>query len=197
MGKLVVSEFVSLDGVFGDPGGGEGSGYGGWTFSFERGDDGDRFKFDELMASDAQLLGRITYEGFAANWPTMEGAGEFGEKMNQMPKYVVSTTLKDPTWANTTVIRDDVIKEVTGLKSRHAGDVLVSGSGQLVRALMRHGVVDEFRLMTFPIVLGSGKRLFEDATTTALTLAEVRPVGSDGVTVSVYRPRDGRGGNAS
>src|SRR5437899_11946500 len=106
MRKVIVSEFVTLDGVMEDPGGAEGFDRGGWAFQFDRGPEGDKFKLDELLASDAQLLGRVTYEGFAKAWPTMRGTGEFGEKMNEMPKFVVSATLENPEWNNTSVIRD-------------------------------------------------------------------------------------------
>ena len=179
MGNLVVTEFVTLDGVIEDPGGGDKSARGGWAFQFDRGAEGDKFKLDELMASDAQLLGRVTYEGFAAAWPTMEGTGAFGEKMNAMPKFVVSSTLEDPTWNNTTVLRGDLVSEVGGLKERFAGDILVAGSAQLVQALFAHDLVDELRLMVFPVVLGAGKRLFADAPSTVpLTLVEARQTGA-------------------
>ena len=135
MGKLVVTEFVTLDGVIEDPGGSEQSPVGGWAFRFERGEAGDRFKLDELEASDAQLLGRVTYEGFAAAWPGRD-AGEFGEKMNAMPKFVVSSTLTDPTWNNTTVLGGDLRAEVAALKERHDGDILVAGSATLVQGLL-------------------------------------------------------------
>src|SRR5512133_4377351 len=159
MGKLVVTEFVSVDGVFQDPGGTGEMGRGGWSFKFNRGDDGDQFKLDELMAADVQLLGRVTYEGFAAAWPTMSDEVGFAEKMNNMPKYVVSTTLENPEWTNTTVIKDDVAGQVAKLKDEVYGDILVAGSGQLVNALLAEDLVDELRLMVFPIVVGQGKRL--------------------------------------
>jgi dihydrofolate reductase len=173
MGRLVVTEFITLDGVVEDPGGGEGSEYGGWAFKFERGEAGDRFKLDELMASDAQLLGRVTYEGFAAAWPKMAGTGEFGEKMNGMPKFVVSSTLSDPEWNNSTVISGDLVAEVEKLQQRFDGDILVAGSATLVQGLLAHDLVDELRLMVFPIVAGGGKRLFADGTgPTTLRLVE-------------------------
>ena len=163
MGKLVVTEFVTLDGVFTDPGGSEQTERGGWAFAFERGAEGDRFKLAELQAADAQLLGRRTYEGFAAAWPAMEETtGEFGRKMNAMPKYVVSSTLEEPAWRNTTVLRGPLAAEVVALKAQYPGDVLVAGSGQLVRGLLAEGLVDELRLMVFPVVLGAGERLFPD-----------------------------------
>ena len=164
MGKLVVTEFVTLDGVMEDPGGGEKDRFdrGGWAFQFDRGEDGDAFKFDELEAADAQLLGRVTYEGFAKAWPTMEGTGEFGEKMNSMPKFVVSSTLEDPTWNNTTVLGADWPSEVAALKERYEGDILVAGSAQLVHGLLEHDLVDELHLIVFPVMLGAGKKLFAD-----------------------------------
>jgi len=190
MGKLVVTEFISLDGVFEAPGGASDYKHAGWTFKFNRGPEGDQFKYDELMAADAQLLGRLTYEGFAAAWPTID-AGDFGEKMNTMPKYVVSTTLsdKDATWTNSTVIRNDVPTQIAQLKQKVKGDILVAGSGRLVQTLAEHDLVDEYRLMVFPIVLGSGKRLFGDGTPlTKLELMDTKPVGPDGIFVLTYKP---------
>ena len=190
MGKLVVTEFITLDGVIEAPGGGEAFQQGGWVFKFNRGDDGDKFKVDELMAADAQLLGRVTYAGFAQAWPTMN-TDEFGRKMNNMPKYVVSTTLRDAdaTWTNSTVIRDDVPGQVARLKSQVAGDIIVAGSAQLARTLAEHGLVDEYRLMVFPIVLGSGKRLFGDRSPSlTLRLVDSKPVGPDGVVILTYAP---------
>jgi len=184
MGKLIVTEFITVDGVIDSPG------EAGWVFKFNRGEEGDKFKIDELMAADAQLLGRITYQGFAQAWPSM-GADDFGKKMNSMPKYVVSTTLTaaDATWENSTVISSDVAVEVSRIKEQTAGDLLVAGSGNLVRTLAAHDLVDEYRLMVFPIVLGTGKRLFsEGSPRTELQLVESRPVGPDGVVILTYRP---------
>ena len=183
MGKLVVTEFMTLDGVFEDPGGAEPFEHGGWSFKFDRGD-GEEFKGEELKAADALLLGRTTYDAFAAAWPTME-AGWFGEKMNSMPKYVVSSTLESPEWTNSTVISFD---EVAGLKERHDGDILVSGSGQLARGLFAAGLVDECRLMVFPTALGSGKRLFDGVSApVVLKLTETRPAGE--CLILIYAPR--------
>jgi dihydrofolate reductase len=186
MGKLVVTEFISLDGVFEDPGGSEDYEHGGWTFEYDRGEDGDKFKLDELMDADVQLLGRVTYEGFAAAWPSREGP--FADKLNNDPKYVVSTTLTDPAWENTTVISDDVANEISALRDRTEGTILVAGSGTLVRTLLEEDLVDELRLMVFPTILGRGRRLFPDGIDRLkLELAETRTVGPDGVQVQVYR----------
>ncbi|MFL5926818.1 MAG: dihydrofolate reductase family protein [Gaiellaceae bacterium] len=162
MGKLVVTEFITLDGVIEDPGGSEGSERGGWAFAFERGAEGDQFKLDELMTADAQLLGRKTYEGFAAAWPSRTDEGGFSDRMNSMPKYVVSTTLASAEWQNTTVVAGDLPGAIGRLKERYDGDILVAGSGRLVRSLLQEGLVDELRLMVFPVVLGMGARLFAD-----------------------------------
>jgi dihydrofolate reductase len=186
MGKLVVTEFVSVDGVFEDPGGSEDFEHGGWTFEYDRGDAGNQFKLDELMEAEVQLLGRKTYEGFAAAWPSREGP--FAEKLNSDPKYVVSTTLEDPEWQNTTVISGDVAGEISQLKDETGGDILVAGSGTLVRTLLEAGLVDELRLMVFPTILGRGKRLFPDGIDRLkLKLAETRTVGPDGVQVQIYQ----------
>jgi dihydrofolate reductase len=185
MGKLVVTEFVSVDGVFEDPGGSEQFEHGGWTFEYDRGDEGNKFKLDELMEAEVQLLGRVTYEGFAEAWPSREGP--FADKLNNDPKYVVSTTLTEPSWQNTTVISDDVPGQIAALKARTNGTILVAGSGTLVATLLEHDLVDELRLMVFPTVLGRGKRLFPDGIDRIkFTLAEARTVGSDGVQVQVY-----------
>jgi dihydrofolate reductase len=191
MGRIVVSEFVTLDGVIEAPGGGEDFEHAGWSFQFNRGEDGDKFKFDELMTAEAQLLGRVTYGGFASAWPSMTGTGEFGAKMNAMPKYVVSRTLTDgdADWNNSTVIGQDLAGEVSELKEQLAGDILVAGSAQLVRSLAEHRLVDEYRLMLFPIVLGAGKRLFGDgAPRTTLRLLDSKSVGPDGVLILTYQP---------
>jgi dihydrofolate reductase len=185
MGKLVVTEFVSIDGVFEDPGGAEDYEHGGWTFEYDRGEDGNRFKMDELTESRVQLLGRRTYEGFAAAWPSRDGP--FADKLNNDPKYVVSNTLRDPAWHNTTVISGDVVEGVSKLKDETEGTILVAGSGTLVRTLLAADLVDELRLMVFPTVLGRGERLFPDGIDRLkFNLAESRTVGPDGVQVQVY-----------
>jgi dihydrofolate reductase len=185
MGKLVVTEFVSIDGVFEDPGGAEGYEHGGWTFEYDRGPEGNQFKLDELMQAEVQLLGRVTYEGFAAAWPSRDD--EFADKLNRDPKYVVSSTLKDPQWENTTVLSGDVTAEISKLKEQTSGTILVAGSGMLVRALLASDLVDELRLMVFPTVLGRGRRLFPDGIDRLkLRLAQSTQVGADGVQVQVY-----------
>jgi len=193
MGDVVVTEFISLDGVIEDPGGSEGSVLGAWSFQFNRGEDGDRFKLDELASAEAQLLGRITYDGFAASWPKMrDTTGEFGVKMNDMPKYVVSTTLSDAeaSWENSTVIRDDVPGSVARLKQQVKGDILIAGSATLARSLLTEGLVDRVNLMLFPVVLGTGKRLFAEALPRAMfELTEMKPVGPDGVVVLTYQAK--------
>lgn len=188
MGKLVVSEFISVDGVVEDPGGAEGTAQGGWSFRHPA-PDSEAYKFDELMASDVLLLGRVTYEAFAAAWPAMEETtGEFGKRMNSMPKVVVSTTLTDATWRNSTIVSADVPGQVAELKARYDGDVLVAGSATLVQTLREHGLVDEYRLMIHPVLLGGGKRLFPDGSVPSdLELAETRSVGPN-VIVLTYRP---------
>jgi dihydrofolate reductase len=186
MGKIVVTEFASLDGVVEDPGGSEDFKYGGWSFEFSRGDDGDKFKLDETMEAEAQLLGRVTFEGFADAWPSREGP--FADKFNSMPKYVVSSTLEDPEWTNSTVLKGDVAEEVAKLKQQVGGVILVAGSVQLVQALIEHDLVDELRLMVFPVVLGAGKRLFgETSDKKGLRLKDSKTVG-DGVAILVYEP---------
>ncbi len=185
MGRIVVTEFISLDGVVEDPGGSEEFKYGGWSFEFDRGDDGNNFKLDETRASDALLLGRVTYEGFAAAWPPREG--EFADKFNTMPKYVVSSTLTHPEWNNSTVLEGDLKSSVSDLKNKYDRDIVVHGSVQLVQALLENDLVDELRLMIFPVVLGAGKRLFgETSDKKKLKLRDSKPVGSDGVTILTY-----------
>ena len=186
VGRIVVTEFVSLDGVMEDPGGSEDFEHGGWTFEIEQGEEGGKFKLEETFGSDALLLGRVTYEGFAAAWP--ERDGEFADKFNNMHKYVVSSTLGDPEWNNTTVLRGDLVGEVEKLKREQDGDIVVHGSARLVQALIEHDLVDELRLMVYPVVLGSGKRLFGDTSDgKRLRLVESKVVG-DGVSILIYRP---------
>jgi dihydrofolate reductase len=187
MGRIVVTEFISVDGVIEDPGGAEDFKHSGWSFEINRGDEGNAFKLDETRNSAALLLGRKTYEGFADAWPSREG--EFADLFNNMPKYVVSTTLTDPEWNNSTVISpDDLEGEVAKLKDELDGDIVVHGSAQLAQALIERGLVDELRLMVFPVVLGSGKRLFgETSDKKPLRLTDSKTVG-DGVEIQIYEP---------
>jgi dihydrofolate reductase len=186
MSRIVVTEFVSLDGVMEDPGGSEQTKHGAWTFEFDRGDKGNKFKLDETMGSDALLLGRVTYEGFADAWPSREG--EFADKFNTMPKYVVSNTLERADWDNSTILSGDVVEQVSKLREQPGGDIVVHGSARLVQTLLENDLVDELRLMVFPVVLGSGKRLFGDTSDKkTLRLKSVETVG-DGVTIQIYEP---------
>ena len=186
MGRIVVTEFVSLDGVMEDPGGAEDFEHGGWSFEFDRGEAGNKFKLDETLASDALLLGRVTYEGFAAAWPQREG--EFAEKFNQMPKYVVTSSPSELEWSNSTAVDGDLGEEVARIRERHDRDVVVHGSAQLAQELLDRELVDELRLMVFPVVLGSGKRLFgETNDKKQLQLVDSEVVG-DGVAILTYAP---------
>jgi dihydrofolate reductase len=186
VGRIVVTEFVSLDGVMEAPGGGEEFRHAGWTFEISRGDEGDQFKLDETLSSEALLLGRVTYEGFAAAWPSRDG--EFADKFNTMPKYVVSSTLENPEWNNSTVLKGDVPEEVAKLKQGLDGDIVVHGSAQLVQTLIENDLIDELRVMVFPVVLGTGKRLFGETTDKKpLRLVDSKTVG-DGVAILSYEP---------
>jgi dihydrofolate reductase len=183
MGKIVVTEFSSLDGVMEAPGG-EDFKYKGWSFAFDRGDDGNQFKLDETREADALLLGRRTYESFAGAWPDREG--EFADKFNTMPKYLVSSTIKDPEWNNTTVLEGDVVDAVRKLREEFDGVIQVPGSRQLVQDLVENDLVDQINLMIFPVVLGTGKRVFGDySDKKAMRLVESKTVG-EGVVVLVY-----------
>lgn len=191
MGSVYVTEFISLDGVVEDPGGSEDFEHGGWSFEYARGDDGDQFKVEETMNSDALLLGRVTYEGFAEAWPSRKDEAGFADKFNSMPKYVVSSTLSDPEWNNSTVISADLPAEVAKIKEAHDGDIGVHGSIQLAQALLEADLVDELRLMVFPVVLGKGRRLWgETSDKKPLRLTDCRTVG-DGVGIQVYEPARG------
>jgi dihydrofolate reductase len=189
MGKIVATEFISLDGVIEDPGGSEDYVHGGWTFEIDRGEEGNAFKLGELEEAEAQLLGRVTYEGFAAAWPEREGdpqMGGFAKKMNTMPKYVYSTTLESADWQNTTILAGDFATDIAKLKEEVDGVILVAGSARLVQGLIAADLLDELRLMLFPVILGSGLRLFtDDGGKVPLTLADARTVGA-GVQLLTY-----------
>ena len=184
MGNIVVTEFITLDGVVEDPGGSEDLDRGGWAFRFERGPEGDKLKFDEIVAADAQLLGRRTYEGFAAAWPSRTDDVGFADRFNSMPKYVVSSTLADPEWQNSHVVSID---DVAALREKHEGDILVAGSITLVRGLLERGLVDELHLMVFPVVLGAGRKLFDDGAETPFEIVETLRSGE--VTTLFLRPK--------
>jgi dihydrofolate reductase len=188
MGRIVVTEYVSLDGVMQAPGGGESFKHAGWTFKIDRGKEGDKFKLDETLDSEALLLGRVTYEAFAAVWPSMNDPAGFAAKFNSMPKYVVSSTLKKAEWNNSTVLKGDVVEEVSKLRGKLDGNIVVHGSAQLVQTLIEHDLVDELRLMVFPVILGTGKRLFgETSDKKRLRLAESKTVGDD-IAILTFKP---------
>jgi dihydrofolate reductase len=178
MRRVIVSEFVSLDGVMEEP---------SWTFQFSS-EEQQKFKFDELFASDALLLGRVTYQGFAAAWPSMTDEAGFADRMNNLPKFVVSTTLEEAEWNNSSLIKENVAEEVARLKQQPGQDILIYGGGELVHTLMQHDLIDEYRIWVHPVVLGSGKRLFRDGSDTkVLRLVETKTFSS-GVVVLAYQP---------
>jgi dihydrofolate reductase len=184
MGTIVVTEFVSLDGVMEAPGG-EDFKYPGWSFEFDRGEDGNDFKLQETRDAEVLLIGRVTYDSFAGAWPSREG--EFADKFNSMPKYVLSSTLENPEWNNTTVLKGDTAEEASKLKDTVDGEIQIPGSLSLVQPLLEHDLVDRLHLMVFPVVLGTGRRLFgETSDKKAMRLVEAKPVGPEGVLVLVY-----------
>ncbi|VVB89050.1 Uncharacterised protein [uncultured archaeon] len=183
MRKVIVSEFVTLDGVMEDPGGAEKFKHGGWTMPYWN-EEIAKFKFDELFASDALLLGRVTYQGFAAAWPSRADEEGFADRMNSLPKYVVSTTLKEVEWNNSRLIKGNIAEEVSKLKQQPGQDILIAGSGELVNSLMQHDLIDEYRLLVYPVVLGSGKRLFKEGTNKTLRFVETKTFSSGVVLLS-------------
>ena len=186
MGRIVVTEFISLDGIVEDPGGDSDYKHAGWTFNIDQGEAGPKFKFEETMNSEALLLGRVTYQGFAKAWPSVKD--EFGDRFNSMPKYVVSSTLENADWNNSTVLKGDVVEEVTKLRHKPGGDIVVHGSPTLAKTLIANDLVDELRLMVFPVILGSGRRLFgETSDMKRLRLTSSQTVG-DGVLILIYQP---------
>lgn len=186
MGKLIVTEFVSLDGVMEAPGGEPGYAHSGWVMPFVADAGQQEYKLRETLDAAALLLGRVTYEGFAAAWPGREDPMGFAAKMNAMPKYVVSSTLTDPEWNNTTVVGTDLAAAVADVKGRVDGDVLVAGSRTLVHGLLTAGLVDELRLMVFPLVLGSGMRWFPESPEMATFALTDHRVFDSGVVVQTY-----------
>jgi dihydrofolate reductase len=189
MGRIVVTEFMSLDGIVEDPGGAEAGAPADWT-AFDRGAEGDQLKMAELDAADAQLLGRVTYDGFAAAWPAIEDEAGFGAKMNAMPKYVVSKTLQNPTWNNTTVLSGDPFTEITALKGKIGRDILVAGSSQLVHLLASNDLIDRYNLMIFQVLLGSGRKLFPTTRLEAPTRFRATTVKQAGDVLWIVLERD-------
>jgi dihydrofolate reductase len=189
MGRIVATEFISLDGVIEDPGGSEDFVHGGWTFEIDRGEEGNAFKLAEVEEAEAQLFGRVTYEGFAAAWPGREDdphMGAFARMINKKPKYVYSTTLGSADWENTTVLAGDLATDIAKVKEEVDGVILVAGSAQLVQGLIAADLLDELRLMLFPVILGGGKKLFaDDGRKVPLPLRDARTVG-DGVQILTY-----------
>jgi dihydrofolate reductase len=177
MRKLIVTEFLSLDGVMEEP---------AWTVPYWN-DEIAKFKYDELFGSDAHLLGRVTYQGFAAAWPSRTDEQGFADRMNGLPKYVVSTTLETVEWNNSHLIKKNVAEEVSKLKQQPGQDILAAGSATLVTTLMEHDLIDEYHLLVYPVVLGKGKRLFKDGSKATLKLVETKPFSS-GVVAHIYQP---------
>lgn len=187
MRKLIVTKYVILDGVMEAPGGGEAFEHGGWSFEFWN-DEAAQYKFDELVAMGAMLLGRVTYAGFAKYWPTFTDEAGFADRMNSLPKFVVSTTLDKAEWNNSTLIKGNIVEKVAKLKKQPGQDIFVAGSAQLVRALMPHDLIDEYRLMVHPVVLGSGKRLFGDGSPKQMLRLVETKTFSSGIIVQHYQP---------
>jgi len=187
MRKVIVSEYVTLDGVMEDPGGGEGTKHGGWSFQFWS-EEAAKFKFDELFASDALLLGRVTYQGFAKAWPSITDEQGFADRMNSLPKFVVSTTLEKLEWNNSKLIKGNIAEEVSKLKQQPGQDILIAGSVELVHTLMQHDLIDEYRIMVHPVVVGSGKRLFKDETDMKVLRLVDTKTFSSGIVVLSYQP---------
>ena len=193
MRKLVASIFVTVDGVVEDPGGAEGFDLGGWSFKYGgRSDDDLQHAGDLLKGADALLLGRKTYEGFAQAWPSMTGGGWYADRMNSLPKYVASSTLEKAEWNNSTIINGDVAKEVAKLKQQPGQDILIFGSAELVNYLLRHGLIDELRLLVHPVVLGRGKRLFAEGAPVGLTATDAKVFGS-GIALMIFKPAADKG----
>lgn len=187
MRKIIVSEYVTLDGVMEDPGGGDKSEYGGWSLQFWN-EQAMKFKYDELFACDTLLLGRVTFEGFAKAWPAMKDTGDFGERMNSISKFVFSRTLKTAGWNNSTIIKNHLVAEIKKLHEQPGQDILVEGSAKLVRKLMQNDLVDELRLMIHPIVVGGGKRLLGPGSDRKLLKLANAETFSSGVVVLTYQP---------
>jgi dihydrofolate reductase len=183
--KIVVTEYISLDGVIEDPVGMENSGLGNWTGPFSRGSDGDRFKHDELFAADALIFGRATYEAFAAAWPHVKDEAGYADRMNKLPKYVASSTLKSASWGPTRIWNGDLAAAAQAMKAEGDGEILIFGSASIVHQLAPLGLIDEYRLMVYPTLLGAGKRLFPDGAKSRLSLAQCQQLGG-GIVLTRY-----------
>lgn len=190
--KIVVTDYISLDGVIEDPVGMEGSGLGNWTGPFKRGPAGDRFKMDELLAADCLIFGRVTYDAFAAVWPTVVDETGFADRMNGLPKYVASATMTEATWGESTIWNGDIVSAARALKADGAGDALIYGSASVVHQLAAAGLIDEYRLMIYPTILGGGKRLYPGGVAAGLTLADCRELGG-GIVLLRYAVVSGTG----
>lgn len=187
MRKLIASEFITLDGIMEEPGGGDKTEFGGWSFQFWN-EEAEKYKYDELFSCDALLLGRVTYDGFAAAWPAMTDETGFADRMNSLPKYVVSTTLEEAQWNNSILIKENVIEEVKKLKQQSGQNIVIHGSGDLISTLMKHNLIDEYHLMVHPIIVGGGKRLFKKGMDQkSLKLIDTKSFKT-GVVVLVYQP---------
>jgi dihydrofolate reductase len=183
--KIVVTEYISLDGVIEDPVGMENSGLGNWIGPFSRGPEGDKFKHEELFAADALIFGRATYEAFAAAWPHIKDEAGYADRMNQLPKYLASSTLESANWGPTTIWNGDLVAAAKTMKTEGGGEILIFGSASIVRQLAPHGLIDEYRLMVYPTLLGAGKRLFPDGVKSLLALAECKQLGG-GIVLTRY-----------
>lgn len=177
MSKIIATQYISLDGVIEDPVGMENSGLGNWIGPFARGQEGDKFKDDELRAAEAVLLGRRTYEGFAAVWPTVKS--DLADRMNALPKYLATRTIAEPEWNNTSVLGDDLPASVRALKASVGGNILIYGSASVCHTLTAAGLIDEFALMVYPVVLGRGIKLFPEGVKVDLQTVEIRPLGGE------------------
>jgi len=186
MSEIIATQYISLDGVIEDPVGMENSGLGNWTGPFSRGSEGDKFKDDELRGATAVMLGRRTYDAFAAVWPTVKS--DMADRMNALPKYLASRTITEPEWNNTTLLDDNLVESIRDLKASVDGNILIYGSASVCHALISAGLIDEFALMVYPVVLGRGIRLFPDGVKVDLKTVENRPLG-DGIALLRYQTR--------
>jgi dihydrofolate reductase len=186
-GKIISTQYVSLDGVMEDPVGMEGSGLGNWTGPFTRGPEGDQFKVAELFAAKALIFGRVTYDAFAAVWPTVNDEAGYAARMNSLPKYLASSRAGQGAWANTRALGADLVADAKRVKEEIEGEILIFGSTSIIHQLQAHGLIDEYRLMIYPTILGRGKPLFAPGGQLRLSLIENRQFG-DGIVLLRYAP---------